>query len=333
MPASILTTTSGIGIGFIAQNLAANCRTITRALTFDGWGSENTVSFSHVEVIHEKTAKELAAHINPGDKILAIEHAYGLIGSGDAQWYLMPMYESGNTAENVAKADEIISPTHICQQHIIEHYGKDSRLLPIPFSVDEFPYRKRTSVKRVLHNAGSLGQRMRKGTPAAIEIFQKSGVARHGVELLIRSWVEPPAEMREMIAREPDGIVWDVGFCDPLWAAYEDSDLLLHTAKVEGYGMPVPEAMACGCPVLCAGYAPMTEFEDEPDYQIPIGMIEPSPVNPRAYHQHVDTDAGASMLADICGRGLGSRSMEVRDKIRRALDWSVWRDEWEEAMS
>ena len=37
-----------------------------------------------------------------------------------------------------------------------------------------------------------------------------------------------------------------------LAAAYRRADVLLHTAEAEGFGLPLIEAMACGCPVIAS---------------------------------------------------------------------------------
>jgi glycosyltransferase involved in cell wall biosynthesis len=37
-----------------------------------------------------------------------------------------------------------------------------------------------------------------------------------------------------------------------LAAAYRRASLLVHTAEAEGFGLPLIEAMACGCPVIAS---------------------------------------------------------------------------------
>src|SRR5207249_12326989 len=39
---------------------------------------------------------------------------------------------------------------------------------------------------------------------------------------------------------------------DTLAAVYRRSTLLIHTAEAEGFGLPLIEAMACGCPVVAS---------------------------------------------------------------------------------
>jgi glycosyltransferase involved in cell wall biosynthesis len=47
---------------------------------------------------------------------------------------------------------------------------------------------------------------------------------------------------------------------------YCAADVFLHTARGEGFGLPIIEAMACGCPVVMPNNSSMTEFgECDPD--------------------------------------------------------------------
>jgi glycosyltransferase involved in cell wall biosynthesis len=55
-----------------------------------------------------------------------------------------------------------------------------------------------------------------------------------------------------------------------LCAAYSSAHLLLFPSLAEGFGWPVSEAMACGCPVLTTNQAPMTEVGGEAAYYMPL---------------------------------------------------------------
>ncbi len=48
-----------------------------------------------------------------------------------------------------------------------------------------------------------------------------------------------------------------------LRALYQGAELLLMPSIVEGFGLPVLEAMACGCPVITSRSSPMEEFAGE----------------------------------------------------------------------
>ncbi|MDR3368611.1 glycosyltransferase family 1 protein [Rhodoferax sp.] len=52
-------------------------------------------------------------------------------------------------------------------------------------------------------------------------------------------------------------------------AAYSAARLLIFPSLAEGFGWPIAEAMACGCPVLTTGEAPMTEVGGEAAFYIP----------------------------------------------------------------
>jgi glycosyltransferase involved in cell wall biosynthesis len=74
---------------------------------------------------------------------------------------------------------------------------------------------------------------------------------------------EPPtAAMSAMLAQvSATGSVKFVTGVDNqvVCAAYSHARLLIFPSLAEGFGWPIAEAMACGCPVLTTGEAPMTE--------------------------------------------------------------------------
>jgi len=62
-----------------------------------------------------------------------------------------------------------------------------------------------------------------------------------------------------------------ISFCDPYWQAigfpaahmvrqYQAADVLLNPAMGEGFGLPILEAQACGCPVIVGNWTSMPEL-------------------------------------------------------------------------
>ena len=56
---------------------------------------------------------------------------------------------------------------------------------------------------------------------------------------------------------------------DQVCAAYSAARLMIFPSFAEGFGWPIAEAMACGCPVLTTDEAPMTEVGGEAAFYIP----------------------------------------------------------------
>lgn len=104
------------------------------------------------------------------------------------------------------------------------------------------------SVRRDLPDAGLL----RAGGPLTREQLQ---LARQlGIE---NSIVDLPALSRPILA-----------------AAYRRADLLLHPSDAEGFGLPLIEAMACGCPVLASDLPVLREVGATAAAYAPVAAIE-----------------------------------------------------------
>ena len=60
-----------------------------------------------------------------------------------------------------------------------------------------------------------------------------------------------------------------------LAAVYRRSTMLLHTAEAEGFGLPLIEAMACGCPVVASDIPILREVGGAAAVYCPLGDIDP----------------------------------------------------------
>lgn len=69
---------------------------------------------------------------------------------------------------------------------------------------------------------------------------------------------------------------------DVLAAVYRRATLLLHTAEAEGFGLPVIEAMACGCPVVASDLAVLREVGGSAASYCPVADVA-------AWHQTLIT--------------------------------------------
>jgi len=59
-----------------------------------------------------------------------------------------------------------------------------------------------------------------------------------------------------------------------LAAVYRRAALLLHTAEAEGFGLPLIEAMACGCPVVASDIAVLREVGGPASTYCPVADVE-----------------------------------------------------------
>ncbi len=64
---------------------------------------------------------------------------------------------------------------------------------------------------------------------------------------------------------------------DVLAAVYRRATLLLHTAEAEGFGLPLVEAMACGCPVIASDLPVLREVGGPAAYYCRVGDVNAWP--------------------------------------------------------
>lgn len=94
---------------------------------------------------------------------------------------------------------------------------------------------------------------------------------------------------------------------DALEALYSLSGALLFPSLAEGFGWPIVEAMACGCPVLTTGEAPMNEVGGPHAHYMPR-LTGPSALEGWARH-------GAALLCSVLDRPEAERQFAAEAGI------------------
>jgi glycosyltransferase involved in cell wall biosynthesis len=127
----------------------------------------------------------------------------------------------------------------------------------------------------VLHVGGNNWYKNRRGV---LEIFARLRADKAGRHLSLVMVGKPlTAEMRRTISAGvlSDAVLELVGVSEEdLRALYSRAEMLLFPSLAEGFGWPIIEAQACGCPVATSNRPPMTEvggdaavYVDPEDYE------------------------------------------------------------------
>ena len=331
MSTTICTSVQGIGLGIMGQFIARHVPEITKIIGVrrsPGSGAEDLEFPDRPMLVYDIEIPPEALSYLYNDKYLYIESSYGLspyMAAG--QRLYVPMWEQGSTSAECVFQPHTIAVTRHTEDVMRQLGARRVTYLPWPVGVPESA-RVVHAVRTIVHNAGSLGGNLRKGTHAAIRIFQKSGVAARGVRLVVHSWLAPPPEIAAIIAEAPDNIEWTGRFAPSVADIYEGGDLLLMPSKIEGHALCALEAMASGMVVLATDSAPINEYEDDRAFLLPVSACAPSPL--AAPYSLVDEAAGADCLRALCERDVSERSKSGREQVVREYSWAAVGDRWRE---
>jgi hypothetical protein len=124
----------------------------------------------------------------------------------------------------------------------------------------------------ILHVGGNQWYKNRIGV---VEIYEAWQSMAGGSLPLLMLGPAPDAALAERIAHSPvRKSIYRIGPVDffVLREAYRGAEALVFPSLEEGFGWPVAEGMACGCPVACPRAEPMTEVGgDAAGYFEPLG--------------------------------------------------------------
>ena len=121
----------------------------------------------------------------------------------------------------------------------------------------------------LLHVGGNEWYKNRQGV---LEIYRAYARQAQNPLPLWLVGTEPTADLKALAQRvEGKGKVRFVSGLSnkQVCAAYSAARLMVFPSLAEGFGWPIAEAMACGCPVLTTGEAPMTEVGGDAAFYIP----------------------------------------------------------------
>jgi glycosyltransferase involved in cell wall biosynthesis len=227
-----------------------------------------------------------------------------------------------------------------------EHYGVPSGMLTvIPEGVDSDTYnpvgRTTDSDKKRFLMVGKYERR--KGYLEAFHAFDLAWQHNKNIELHVKAdWISPSGSQQHPGFLQLAGefshlpiIVYDgVASVEQMKALYQSADYFLFPSLGEGWGLPLIEAIACGCYAITCNYSGQSEFLKDIEglyASIPYQLIPVDcPDFLRAY-SHADGDNGqwaqpaVAALAEIiatCARSsFSDEALVASEIIRRRYHW------------
>lgn len=151
-----------------------------------------------------------------------------------------------------AQADAITVPSGFALRSFVEMGVPAEKIHVIPYGVRLEAFRPATEPPEAgafeVLFAGGAG--LRKGVPYLLEAFARLRHPRK--RLWVAGAVQP--DLKDVLGRLPTEGVEFLGPLDraALVERMQRSHLLALPSIEEGFGLVIPEAMACGCPVLCS---------------------------------------------------------------------------------
>ncbi|HEX3717568.1 MAG TPA: glycosyltransferase family 1 protein [Verrucomicrobiae bacterium] len=106
---------------------------------------------------------------------------------------------------------------------------------------------------------------------------------------------------------------------EELQALYSTAELLLFPSLEEGFGWPIIEAQACGCPVVIADREPMSEIGGNAAAYFELQRSKPGPLSIHS------ADTAVTSLMEILLESLDERDARIQCGLRNAARFSTVR--------
>ena len=183
------------------------------------------------------------------------------------------------TVENLRRADLVLADSRHSADEALDLLGLEPeriRVLPLGVHVERFmrpanerkpppAWRKTWSSRKVILSVGVAAARKNLQVLPAILRDLKERAPDLNVGLLRVGPLLPAALREELQTVLGKAGLIELGFASEgdLVAAYQHSDALVFPSRIEGFGFPVLEAMAAGCPVVCTNVTSLPEVGGE----------------------------------------------------------------------
>ncbi len=194
---------------------------------------------------------------------------------------LYPQYFSGKDTSSTLKkkfcesASRIISVSHQTKADLINIFGIEETKIDVIHHGVRCPDYKQikpyTLNKPYLLYVGT--QEKYKNFDSVLEAFLGSNFLRKNFYLTVIGTKKP--YISESYRRSAEGIVHFLSGNDSILSSlYRGAVALIYPSKYEGFGMPVLEAMAHACPVICSDVAAIREAAGDAAHYIDPNSVE-----------------------------------------------------------
>ncbi len=192
----------------------------------------------------------------------------------DAYWYRDKWYK--NVGRYIKRADIVIAVSEYVKRKIVEYYGIEEERVKVVYpGVD-----RRFKVFSVEFN---VDKSRRSGFSSPYIFTVATSFKRKNLKRLVNAFailigsekdlllvVAGSSDIEQPLLNESKryGIEKNVhfaGYCDPesLAYLYNNAELFVFPSLYEGFGLPVIEAMACGCPVITSNVSALPEVSGD----------------------------------------------------------------------
>lgn len=247
-----------------------------------------------VDVVHllDHAFAHLLGSVSPAVRRIATVHDLApLRDSGDLSPSQLRRFRRG--VEHLRLADLVLADSRYSAAEAVEVLDLEPgrvRVVPLGVNVAAFSHPPAESPAWAASLAGrpvvlSIGttsvRKNLRALPAIFRALRERGGAEEMVLLRVGDRLAPElaAELRQCLG--PHGLV-ELGRIPnhEVVAAYHRADVLLLPSRQEGFGFPVLEAMAAGCPVVCTNVTSLPEVGGE-------AALYFSPDDPAAAAEHL----------------------------------------------
>ncbi|WP_262884992.1 glycosyltransferase [Mucilaginibacter arboris] len=223
------------------------------------------------------------SHVIHCHDFLAQHSALGLIPENPTSWtgkqyqaYIRRGYSKGKNFISVSKKTQkdlhsFIKPALIESSVVYNGLNQSFDKKDIVIARKEFSDQTGLNLENgyLLHIGGNQWYKNRSGVVAVYDAWRN--ISKTSLPLILIG-EKPDEKLTEKISQSKyKSEIYSFNKIQDnlISAAYSGASVFLFPSLAEGFGWPIAEAMACGCPVITTDEAPMTEVAGEEGFLIP----------------------------------------------------------------